>query len=157
MSGKYALLAAFAVVSACAPLRTYYKEGEQVAQLQTDQTRCEVAALKEVPVNNQIRYTPERYIPERQICNRDGKCVIDGGYWTGGESYTVDVNEDLRIRVTDQCMATQGYAKVEIPRCEGNVSQSMTPARTVVLPPLTTESCAIKNNDGSWRIVTPGY
>lgn len=144
------------MVSACTPLRTYYKEGAQVATLQTDQTRCEVAALKEVPVNNQIRYTPERYIPERVACNRKGECTRVGGYWTGGESYTVDVNEDLRERVQDQCMATQGYGKVEIKRCESNVAQSMTPARTVVLPPLTSESCAIKNRDGSWRIVTPG-
>ena len=52
----------------CLPVSTYYAEGVSFAQLDRDNTRCDVAALRDAPVATQTRQHPPRYIP-RQVCN----------------------------------------------------------------------------------------
>jgi len=143
-------------VSACLPLSTYHKEGVPVSRLNSDQTACDVKALRDAPVANQVRQTPDRYVPPRKFCDAEGNCRVRGGYWIEGTIYTVDVNKALRVRVTDQCMASKGYTPVEIPPCPSAVIQNTPPAATKVLPRLTPNSCAIRNKSGSWQIVTRG-
>lgn len=143
-------------LSSCGPLAIFYKQGASVARMQNDQTNCEVGALKDAPVANQTRQGPPVFIPGNRYCNSAGQCTYTDGYWLPGRIYTVDVNSDLRGRVLAQCMARKGYRPVEIPPCPASVSNQVTPARTQTLPKLTDKSCAIKNNDGSWQIVTRG-
>ncbi len=147
------LLIALTALTACAPLTIYYKPGVAVARLQSDQTRCEVAALRDAPVATQIRQRPPIYFPGPRICDASGACYSQPGYWVDGGIYTVDLNADLRGRVTDQCMAAKGYQPVTIPLCPGAVS-SAPPMQTTTLPALTANSCAIRNQDGSWHIVS---
>lgn len=144
------LLAGCVALSACAPLSIYYKPGAEVAQLQDDQLRCETEALRDAPVANQTRQEPPVYVPPRRSCDSAGHCVTYGGYWQPGQIYSVDVNRDLRTRLTARCMAARGYTPVEIPRCDPGVRAS---GQTRVLPPLSPRSCAIRNDDGSFTIV----
>ncbi|MEX0287324.1 MAG: hypothetical protein AB3N23_22175 [Paracoccaceae bacterium] len=150
------ILIACLVLTGCGPLSIFYKQGGSVARMQTDQTNCEVSALKDAPVANQIRQRPPVYIPGNRYCNSSGQCYYSPGYWVDGGVYTVDVNANLRGRVLTQCMARKGYRPVEIPPCPSSVSNQVPPAQTQKFPPLTQSSCAIKNRDGSWQIVSRG-
>jgi len=142
------------LVIGCSPFRLYYQPGVAVEAMQRDQLACETRALAAAPVANQIRQSPPRYVPARRYCRAPGDCYSRGGYFVGGDIYTVDVNADLRRRVERQCMADQGYAFTELPRCRTGIADQVPVAATQVLPPLTDQSCVISNEDGTWQIVT---
>lgn len=146
-------LLAIALLAACAPLSTYYKPGVSVARLNTDETACEVSSLRDAPVANQLRQRPPVFVPGGRICNAAGVCYQRPGHWVSGGYYTVDVNQGLRVRLMDMCMARKGYQPVSIPRCNPGVANAATPGVTRVLPKLNEKSCAILNQDGSWQIV----
>lgn len=151
---RLSLTSILILLAACTPLRIYHKPGVSVTRMQNDQLDCEVAALKEAPVASQLRRSPPEYFPGRRYCNSDGKCYRRGGYWIPGEVYSVDVNSTLRKKLENRCMAQLGYTPVELPQCRSD--KSSPPAdtsRTETLPALTDDSCAIRNDDGSWRIV----
>lgn len=144
-------------LGACAPLTIYHKQGATVSRMQSDTRACRVKALRDVPVNTQIRTTPARYIPQRRVCDASGNnCELRGGYFIPGEVYSFDASKGLRAEVETACMARRGYAPVSIPPCPGNVAQAAKPARTNRLPALTPKSCAIRNQDGSFQIVNRG-
>lgn len=150
------LLVPLMVLTACGPLSLYYREGESVSQMQKETTQCQVQALKEAPVANQVRQSPPTYWPGRTYCDGRGRCYRSGGWWQPGQIYTVDVNQSLRNNIEAQCMAQKGYRPVSLPPCRENLKSRVTLARTTTLPPLSTESCFVKFDDGSFQIITPG-
>jgi hypothetical protein len=135
-------------------LSIYHREGAVVSRMQNDLLNCEVSALADVPVSTQIRRGPPEYYPGYRVCQNDGRCYYRGGYFFPGEVYTVDGNLGLRKRVLQQCMANQGYSPVTVPNCPNAVRSKVPVAATQVLPQLSEQSCAIRNDDGSWQIVT---
>jgi hypothetical protein len=147
---------ALILLSGCAPFEIYYKPGASVTKLQTDTTNCEVSALRDAPVANQVRQDAPYYIPGRTYCDGNGNCHRNGGYWRPGRVYTVDVNAPLRLKVLDLCMANRGYQRTEIPVCSPNIARAAPAAITQTLPRLTPNSCVIHNDGGSWQIVTAG-
>ncbi|MGV6804604.1 MAG: hypothetical protein ACWA49_10395 [Ruegeria sp.] len=144
------------LVGACGPLSIYYREGESVARLQSETTKCQVQALKDAPVANQVRQGPPVYWPGQTYCDGRGNCYRTAGWWEPGRVYSVDVNQGLRNTVEAQCMARKGYRPVSLPPCKQAVKSRVPPARTTTLPPLGTESCFVKFKDGSFQIITPG-
>ncbi|MCR8827237.1 hypothetical protein [Pseudosulfitobacter koreensis] len=156
MKTRFATLLIMLALPACAPLTLYYKPGVPVEKLKRDTTACQVQALRDAPVANQVRRTPPRYVPARRVCNSAGSCSTTGGYYLPGEIYTVDVNAPLRKRVEDQCMADLGYSPASIPACPQGIKQAAAPAATATLPRLTPKSCAIRNPDGTFQIVNQG-
>ncbi len=143
------------VLAACDnSLSTYYRPGVSVNRLNTDTTRCEVKALQDAPIANQVRQRPPIYIPGQRYCTASG-CYYGPGYWVGGGYYTVDLNQGLRGRVMELCMAQKGYQPVQFPRCSSAVSKAAPATPTRTLPKISENSCAIKYDDGSWQIVTP--
>ena len=143
-------------LGACAPLNTYYKAGADVTAVQRQTTACEVDALAKVPVSSQIRRAPPRFVPPREICNSAGRCRVIPGFYEPGAIYTVDPNIDLRNRVEAQCMADKGFTPVSIPACPSSIAQVAPRQATTTLPPLNDKSCVIRNDDGSFQIVTQG-
>lgn len=150
------LLFGILTLSSCGPLSLYYREGESVSRMQTETTACQVQALKDAPVANQVRQSPPVYWPGRTYCDGRGRCYRNPGWWEPGRIYTVDVNQGLRNKVEAQCMAAKGYRPISLPPCKQAVKSRVTPTRTTTLPPLSTESCFVKFDDGSFQIVTPG-
>lgn len=148
------LLVAASALAACTPLSIYYRPGVDVARMQSDTTRCEVASLRDAPVANQIRQRPPIFIPGRNVCN-GGKCYYAPGYWVDGGFYTVDLNRDLRARVMDLCMAEKRYQPISFPNCSPAIASAVPKATTLRLPKISESSCVIKYNDNSWQIVTP--
>ncbi|MDA7963841.1 hypothetical protein [Ruegeria sp.] len=144
------------ILSSCGPLSLYYREGESVSRLQSETTACQVAALKDAPVANEIRQSPPTYWPGRTYCDGHGRCHRTPGWWQPGNVYTVDVNKGLRNTVEAQCMAAKGYQPVSLPPCKSGVKSAVTLRPTTVLPPLNPSSCFVKFDDGSFQIVTPG-
>lgn len=142
------------VLAGCLPLSIYYREGAQVSLMQRETLACEVRALRDAPVANQIRRTPPRFVPSRRICDGAGNCTTRPGYYVPGEVYTVDVNAGLRQRIEAQCMADKGFVPAKIPACPPGAAKAAVPARTAVLPRLSENSCVIRNQDGSFQIVT---
>lgn len=150
----FTLFGAGLALAACAPLTLYHRPGASVARMQTDQLNCEVRALKDAPVASEIRQRPPVFFPGRQICN-GLDCFYRPGYWLDGGIYTVDVNQDLRGRVQDRCMAQSGYQPVTVALCNAAVKSAVTPGQTRTLPTLTPTACSIRYDDGSWQIVNP--
>ncbi len=143
-------------LSSCGPLSLYYREGESVSRMQTETTECRVQALKDAPVANQVRQSPPTYWPGRTYCHGDGRCYRSPGWWQPGQVYTVDVNQGLRNTVEAQCMAKKGYRPISLPPCKQNVKSRVPAQPTTKLPPLSTESCFVKFDNGSFQIITPG-
>ncbi|WP_299842811.1 hypothetical protein [uncultured Roseovarius sp.] len=152
--GKITLAASFFLTS-CAPLQIFYKEGETVARMERDQTTCEVSALRQVPTDIRSRYIPPVYEPY-QYCHGYGHCYWRHQLISPGRYERYDANEGLRSKVSDQCMADQGYARAKIKRCDTATTRATRLRATQVLPPLTAQSCAIRLKSGRWKIVTPG-
>lgn len=142
-------------VAACGPLSMYYREGASVTRMQTDTTECQVAALKEVPVANQVRQSPPVYWPGQTYCDGRGRCYRSPGWWEPGRVYTVDANKALRDTVEAQCMARKGYRPVSLPLCKQSQKRGVAPQRTTTLPQLTGSACYVKFDDGSFQIITP--
>lgn len=143
-------------ITACAPLNTYYKPGASVTATQRQTLSCEVEALEKAPRATRTVQEPSRFVPPRRICKSDGTCRTFAGYFEPGQIYTIDPNSDLRARVERQCMADAGFAPVSIPACPASVADAAPARATTTLPPLNPKSCAIKNPDGSFQIVTRG-
>ncbi|GAB4534102.1 MAG: hypothetical protein Tsb0024_03720 [Ruegeria sp.] len=142
-------------VAACGPLSMYYREGASVTRMQADTTECQVSALKEVPVANQVRQSPPVYWPGQTYCDGRGRCYRSPGWWEPGRVYTVDANKGLRDTVEAQCMARKGYRPVSLPPCKQSQKRGVAPQRTTTLPQLTGSACYVKFDDGSFQIITP--
>ena len=148
LSHSFPLLA-LAFLSACGPVGFYYREGATVESVSRAQTGCEASSLKQAPVATQVRQRPPTYWPGRVYCDGVG-CVRGPGYWVDGGFYTVDTNSELRGRITSQCMADQGFSRVELPRCTGGTSSIPS-----TLPGLDQNTCAQQLPDGRWRVAGP--
>jgi hypothetical protein len=150
-----ALTIAALVLTACGPLGLYHKPGAPVSEMNRAMTNCEVSALNRVPVDQRISRDPIRIVP-RRVCDSAGNNCTTFYDRVGGEVRTWDANADLRGRVLNQCMADQGYNFINLPACSQAVRKAAPPRATTVLPLLAPNSCAIRNNDGTFQIVTPG-
>ncbi|NRB18560.1 MAG: hypothetical protein HRU33_13575 [Rhodobacteraceae bacterium] len=142
-------------VASCTPLTLYYKPGAEVSRMQSDTLGCEIRALREAPVANEIRQSPPIFYRGDRYCNGT-HCYYSPGYWMPGHIYTVDVNLGLRQRLEQSCMAEKDYQLVKLPNCNLAIAKAAVPAATTRLPQLSENSCAIKNKDGSFQIVEPG-
>lgn len=140
--------AAFGLLTGCVPVEVYHKEGGSLARLQSDETACQVQALRQVPVNTITRITPLRTLPQ-QVCDRRGHCHVVYVEF-GGEIESYDANMPLRQKVEAQCMAEKGYRQVELPLCQD--SPATLPG---TMPALSGQSCAVRTKTG-YRAQTPG-
>lgn len=138
-------------LSGCAGVQTYYAEGVSLATRDRDIALCERAAVQDFPVEQAIRTRPRVFHPGRQICDAEGRCVLEPGHWTGGEIYTVDLNRDARARAVVGCMGGRGYTLISLPSCnlDGPVAAS------TVMPRLTEGTCAISRRGTTPYIVNP--
>ncbi len=141
-------------VAACGPIPVYYREGASVARLEEDGLSCKVAALKDAPVENQIRQHPPQYFPGERICT-DGRCWTRPGYWIDGQIYTVDVNLGLRRQLEQSCMEKKGYRQVSLKRCSMDEASSRLASQSNRLPPLSEQTCVWKSPDNTLRILAP--
>ncbi|WP_170759706.1 hypothetical protein [Ruegeria lacuscaerulensis] len=157
MKSVLRLLIPIMALSACdGPLSLYYREGESVSRVQSETTQCQVQAVNEVPVANQVRQSPPTYWPGRTYCDSGGRCYRSPGWWQPGRVYTVDVNQGLRNQVEAQCMARKGFRPVSLPPCRQSVKSQTQAVPTTTLPPLTTQSCFVKFDNGTIQIISPG-
>lgn len=154
MMSRMSLIALLAAVTACGPLTAYHKPGVAVTRLDQDLLSCQVKALDQAPVATVIRQGPPRFYPGRQYCDAAGNCHIRGGFWVPGEVYSADANKSLRVKLENQCMAGNGYQRVQVPRCSQSFAVELDTAGTEVLPPLSDTSCAIREKNGSVKIVS---
>ena len=53
-------------------------------------------------------------------------------------------------------MAQKGYRPVSLPPCKSRVKSQVPPRPTTTLPPLGSQSCFVKFEDGSFQIISPG-
>jgi len=53
-------------------------------------------------------------------------------------------------------MAKKGFRPVSLPACKQSVKSGVQAVPTTTLPPLTTQSCFVKLDNGSIQIVSPG-
>ena len=154
MTRPFAMICAALMLAACAPLDIWYKPGVPVAKAEDRLLTCRADAAQKIPVNTRTRRTPVSIVP-RRICDKNGNCSVFYDQ-IGGDLIVYDANEGLRRDVVAQCMRNSGYSPVSIPPCPPEIRTAAPAGRTSVLPRLAQNSCVIRNNDGSWQIVTPG-
>lgn len=128
----------------------YYQPGIPVAALVEDELSCEVSALQDAPVAKIRQQGAPIFVPPRRHCDSAGHCWSEGGYWEPGMVYTVDANRALRARLALNCMAKRGYLEVSLPQCTPGTRAA---GPTEVLPPLTPNTCILRNRDGSFSIL----
>jgi len=138
------------LVAACAPPPLYYKAGADPAQRDAVLTRCEVAALAQVPRDIRTQYLPPRHMPH-PYCGPYGRCGYGHVLIEPARTERYDANAELRARVVGQCMAEAGFRPVRLPACAPGVKAAPGAAQ----PPLGSESCARRVPDGGWQVVTP--
>ena len=139
-------------LSGCFAIDTYYAEGVSIATRDRDVGICERQALVDFPVEQAIRTRPRVFHPGRQICDAEGNnCVLEPGYWTGGEVYTVDLNRSARARGVIGCMGGRGYMLISLPSCNLNGPV----AASTIMPALSKDSCAIARGGASPFVITP--
>lgn len=148
---KFAVLIAAITLSGCVTGSVYYAEGVEIATREADIAACDRQALAEYPIRNQTRFTPRVYVPPRQICDSAGTCVIEPGYFDGGDPYVVDVNESFRRTAFSGCMGARGYARIGLPNCEEGAAIRL----STVMPPLTGGTCLYRPAPGPALIVNP--
>jgi hypothetical protein len=118
-------VAAIAVcfVGACVatgPVPVVYKPGSTGSQRLVALTNCETEALARVPRAMATEMTPRYTTPSNVQCYDYGytvSCQQYGGQTFGGDVYSYDANQELRDRVTAQCLAQKGYQVIELPQC----------------------------------------
>lgn len=138
----------------CGPLPVYYNADSDQARTSSDTLACQVKALKDAPVANEIRQRAPVYYPGTQHCSQ-GKCWSRPGYWVDGGFYTVDLNQGLRKRVEQSCMAQKGYQQLELPRCtkEQAAALQSVSERSSQSSALAENACALRKKDGSTVIL----
>jgi hypothetical protein len=143
-------------LASCGPLPVYYNATRDQAHTSSDTLACQVKALNEAPVANEIRHRAPSYYPGTRHCSQ-GSCWSRPGYWVDGGSYTVDLNQGLRSRVEQSCMEQKGYSRVELPRCtkEQAAALQSQSARSSGLSKngLSENACALRQKDGSTIIL----
>lgn len=137
---RFALVALCGVLLSGCNYTVYHQAGKSVQDRDRDITNCDVQALRDAPVQTQIRYTAPQP-RERKICDDKGNCLTET-YWTRPEPYTVDINEDLRSRVKAQCIMDQGYSQVSLPMCDNGTSVSV----PVTMTGISAKSCVVRVN-----------
>jgi hypothetical protein len=122
-------LTALFFVSACVasgPVAVVYKPGSTGEQRLTALTDCETQALSKVPRAIATGMTPAYTTPSNVQCYGTGayvSCQQYGGQTYGGNVYSYDANQELRDRVTLQCLAQKGYQVISLPTCDAEQSK----------------------------------
>ncbi len=150
MKRNLLILCSVLALSACR-FDEYYAEGASIATRDSDVAACNAIAIRQYPIAQMTRYTPQVFHPARETCNSAGICRINPPYWSGGDPYTVDVNEDRRTGAVRACMADRGYTLVSLPRCD----PQGTVAASTIMAPLTAETCLIPRQSGGSLVVNP--
>ncbi|WP_454274391.1 hypothetical protein [Roseovarius sp. MBR-154] len=140
---------------ACAPPALYHKPGAVPAQIESNLTNCQVAALERVPRDIRTRYIPPQYAPYT-YCDGRGYCYTRTRLVRADYTETYDANEGLRARVVEQCMAHAGYRPVALPQCDPDRVRAANVPAEAPQPSLDGTSCTVRLPSGAWRIVTPG-
>jgi hypothetical protein len=105
-------------------------EGSTRAQTQSDETDCQLEALRKVPRETAVTsvpgyYTPMSVSPISTQCFGNGayrSCTttggtVSGGQLIGGGVQTYDPNSALRRQVAEQCLTAKGYEGTSFPTC----------------------------------------
>ncbi len=135
------------VAVSCGPVVVYHKDRTSFATLEQDLLACEVQALRDAPVANEIRQAAPVFHPGRRVCRKDGSCYHTGGYWREGHIYTVDTNKGLRSRLVQSCMIQNNYAQIEAQRCPPGTVRPPKDAIGRLTPPAS-DTCAISVKNG---------
>lgn len=149
------LLPLFGALVACASPVLYHRPGADPVQVEAERTRCEVAALREVPRDIRTRYHPPQYAPSVR-CSPRGYCLQHYGLIAPGRAESYDANAGLRAGVVDQCMMQAGFRPVTLPRCAPGTEAADAADGAAAQSDLAPDSCALRLPSGQWRIATPG-
>ena len=151
----------FAVLlSGCATsVPIWYKANTPPSRSLHSATDCEIHGVQSVPASNHVRTTSTFQTPTHVRCNPvTNSCTASGGDTIGGQTYTVDVNADLRAKVVRQCMAKRGWQLVTLPTCgvPQHTAYNEAPDKYRAPKGITAESCAILDRArNEWVIFTP--
>lgn len=112
------------LLSACqttsGPVDMVHKTGSTREQRQDAVDQCRIASINKIPQVIGTETVGGDYIPGTTNCYDTGfgvSCNTIGGGYTPPQSYSFDINEDLRERDVKRCLRRQGYEIYQRPLC----------------------------------------
>ncbi|MEO0343747.1 MAG: hypothetical protein AAF198_09955 [Pseudomonadota bacterium] len=119
------------ILTGCGTRVFFYQDGQEQDVLASDLASCEAKALKEAPV-----YLIEDDFEVGAISLKPGKRIF-----VPSTHITRDVNLGRRARLERQCMADNGYIRLELKRCEA--PDAINIEEQDVLPPAERVLCYV--------------
>jgi|LauGreDrversion2_3_1035106.scaffolds.fasta_scaffold78028_1 hypothetical protein len=132
---------------ATGPVPVVYKVGSTGDQRKSAVLDCETQALSKVPRAMASAVTPAYTMPSNVQCYSTGytvSCQEYGGQTIGGNAYSYDANQDLRDRVTMQCLANKGYQLVSLPTCDAEQSKRAIASAQQRMPSYDKIECVVQ-------------
>lgn len=138
-------------LAGCVSSNVYYAQGVDVTTRERDFAQCEAQALRDFPYLPEVRFTEHSFVPPTETCTPDGTCTRTGGYFEGGERYTVDANTDLRASAAGACMGAQGYRRISLPYCDEGTAVMPDPR----MAELRDGTCVLRRGNAPDLVVNP--
>jgi hypothetical protein len=144
---KYSMISIIIALatSSCAPstVDLYYKVGTDFQDVQLARDECKMSSFGVIPQNMMVEQTPGYHDPGNLVCDGYGTflaCRRVGSFTVPGRTYTYDVNQGIRDRYVERCMADKGFALAEVKTCQKD-QRGYDPADKA--PPLSEISCVV--------------
>ena len=105
----------------------FHKTGSTISDKQVAYDQCKIQSLKEIPQAIGTSITPGMSSPGTTYCNSYGpyggiQCNTYGGYNIPPQIDNFDMNDGLRERFVNTCMAKKGYSIKIMPYCKDGES-----------------------------------
>jgi len=156
---KFVPLIGLLTLTSCAqPIQFWYQQGAVPGSANRELVNCQVAGVRNVPVNTQIGQSPSFVTPVTTSCFGGGysiHCTQSGGDVIGGGVYSYDANSKLREALVAQCMREKGFQYITVRQCkDADLKNGLPNYRT--LPPLNSNACVAKDSlGGRYVLVNP--
>jgi len=123
------------------PAPTLYKPGATKTETQAALDDCRVESLAKVPQAMATDVSPGFSSPGTLQCNTVGNytsCNRVGAVNIPASATTYDVNQPLRGRIIDRCLAAKGYKTLVLPRCTSEQASAIRASGKRPSPPTCT-------------------
>ena len=145
---------AAALLSGCqtgpSSMRFYHKVGTTIYDKQAVIDACKIQSLKEIPQAIGTSVIPGMSSPGTTYCNSYGmyggiQCNTYGGYNLPPQVRNYDMNDGLRDRFVNACMAKRGYSITNMPFCKEGETGYL---NTEPAPPISKIQCIDRSSVG---------
>ena len=154
----------------------WFKEGNTASVGKKIWQTCLNNAYQSAPIDNAIIQNPSHQInPEKTTCTANRKWTTKGYIFTGsncktkpatfigGETYSKDLNESIRVEIFNRCMESKGYQNLYFSGCniqkwnafkESNVYLKAKKDNDYISPEINSNTCVGPLSNNFWMVIS---